>query len=251
MKHLFTGILAGLVLTLTSLTVQSQSMFMVHEDEVNLDMVLQYEETARTFQQYLTEHNFGMALSAGMTNDMRYFYTTPIEKYGDLDNMGEHWGALTEAVGEEQMNALWAKFDACYDAHRNYVLYLDEELSYYPSGDIMADDGNARKWTYLYAHPDKVNDLREVSKKWKALYEKHGIEDGYRVYTGGLGIDFGMMLIVSYGKDLADIIAREKATQEKTAAEGQQLWMESIPTIRKVDVKYGQMRPDLSYYPEE
>jgi hypothetical protein len=132
------------------------------------------------------------------------------------------------------------------------VIRLDEDLSYYPSGDVMADGGgHARKWTYIYGHTDKLNQLTEVSKKWKELYAKHGIQKGYRVYHGGLGTEIGTMIIVDYGADIADIVTQEKMIQEKFGAEGQALWMESIAAVRKFDEKYGQMRPDLSVAPQE
>jgi len=38
----------------------------------------------------------------------------------------------------------------------------------------------------------------------------------------------------------------KKKVQEKLGPEAQQLWIETMPSIRKVEEKYGQMRPDLS-----
>lgn len=248
----FTNLCLSLMLCIAlNLPASAQQMFMIHEDVVRVDKMMQYEEAAMTLQKYISEHAKDMTYNAAMTNDMHYLYVTPIENHGALDDMHKNWEALTAKVGEDKMSAVWAKFDQCYDVHRNYVITLDEELSYYPSGDIMADNGNARKWTYIHGYPDKLHQLREVSKKWKELYVKHGIQKGYRVYRGGLGTDIGTMIIVDYGSDIGDIVMHEKKIQEKFGAEGQALWMESIQVVRKVDEKYGQMRPDLSVAPGE
>lgn len=243
-KQFLCTVLLVLVCTLCT---WAQQKFLIHEDQVNADMLVQYEETAATLKSYIAEHG-GMTYSVAMTNDLHYQYIMPIDNYAALDGLDKVWAGLTEKVGEDKMNAMWAKFDECYDVHKNYVVVLDEELSYYPSGDIMADDGgNYRKWTYIYGHPDQLDKLREVRLKWKELYTKHGIGHGFRVYHGAIGTELGTMLIVDYGTDLGEIALREKQTQAKLGGEGQALWMESIPAVRKIDEVYGQMRPDLSH----
>lgn len=245
-----TIVLLTLAFTIT-FSLNAQQMFMIHEDHVNPDKMMQYEATAKMFHGYVTEHGGEMQYATAMTNDLHYMYITPIENFAAIDNMGQMWATLNEKVGKEKMDAMWAQFDACYDVHKNYIVHLNEEFSYYPSGDIMSDDGgNYRKWTFIYGHPDKMSSLKEIAKKWRDLYEKHEIDRGFRVYSGGLGTEIGTMIIVDYGKDLADIANHEKSVQEKLGMEGQQLWLESVNAIRKVDEKYGMMRPDLSVSPK-
>ena len=235
-----------------SLPISAQQMFMIHEDVVRVDKMMQYEEAAATLHKYIVESGANLPHSTAMTNDLHYLYVMPLANHAAIDDFGKNWAPLNQKFGEEKMNALWKKFDECYDVHKNYLITLDEDLSYYPSGDIMADDGgNARKWTYIYAHPDKGEGLTAVAKKWKELYQKHGIERGYRVYRGGLGTDIGTLIIVDYGKDLADIAMQEKKNQEKIGAEGQALWMETTAVVRQYEEKYGEMRPDLSVEPGE
>ena len=249
------GLFRTLALTLTCVLwltqTDAQNMFLIHEDVVNPEMLMEYEGLAKELNGYIKEHGSKeMAYNTAMTNDLRYSYIVPIENLGEIDKMGSRWEALSEKVGEEKMKTLWNNLDKCYDVHRNYIVYLSEELSYYPPGEIMNSNGTYRKWTKISAHPDKIQDLTAMARKWKELYQKHNIDHGYRVYFGGLGTDLGTMIIVDYGKDLSELANNEKMFQEKCGQEGGDLWKETTFAIRKIEEKYGQMRPDLSYNPD-
>lgn len=246
LKTLLTLALCALFIS----SAQSQQMFMIHQDQVNPDKLMLYEETTATLNKYIKEHGIDMYYSTAMTNDLNYSYIIPIDSYADIDGMDAKWAALTEKAGEEKMNEVWSNFGQCYDVHKDYVVVLDEDLSYYPSGEIMSDQGGMyRKWTFLYGHPDKMEQLYEMAKKWKELYKKHDIESGYRVYRPGVGVDQSLLLIVDYGESVAHIAQKEQNLQAKIGMEGQALWMESIKYVRDYEEKYGQMRPDISNMP--
>ena len=90
----------------------------------------------------------------------------------------------------------------------------------------------------------------EVAKAWKELYTEKGVETGYRFYSGGIGLDVPMFMIVRQASDKADLDAKRAAEQEKLGEAGGELWQKTIEVCRKIEVYNGSMRPDLSYLPE-
>ena len=46
---------------------------------------------------------------------------------------------LQTKMGSEEFNELFDNFDNCYDIHTDYIIHLDNELSYMPDGKVQRE----------------------------------------------------------------------------------------------------------------
>jgi isopenicillin N synthase-like dioxygenase len=90
-----------------SMPISAQQLFMIHEDVVRVDKMMQYEEASMTLQKYIGAHGDGLTYNAATTNDMHYLYIIPIENHGALDELDKKFAALGEKVGMEKLGALF------------------------------------------------------------------------------------------------------------------------------------------------
>ena len=250
-KHLGSALLC-LIMAVTLMAQSAEKrMFIIHEDRVKPSKVLHYEETARELQALLKKHGSAeMAYNAASSEDFTYLYISEISSFAELDK--DPWAGFTAKVGEETMEDLWNSFDKCYDVHRNYLVSLSPELSYVPEDDVMADNGHTfRRWNYYYIQPEFAAEGDEVARAWKALYEKHNVSNGYRVYRSGLGQEMHIFTVVRWAQDAAAMDAIQASEQALFGEEGSKLWERTLAVCRKIDSRDGQMRPDLAYLPDE
>ena len=77
---------------------------------------------------------------------------------------------MSKAMGENWGN-IFKNFNTCYDKHGDYVLVLDEGLTYMPEGVTQTQEGeDYRKFYFLYYKPENQGTLREAMKGVKELF---------------------------------------------------------------------------------
>ena len=199
-------------------------------------------------KEVLTKHNAkDMTYMTVSMDDYRYLYVSPIANHAELDK--NPMADVSEKVGEEEMGKIWAGFDDCYDSHTNYLIYLNKDLSTQPGG-INMEDQKFREFTYMYIHPKHEKAAWEIAKEWKQLYEEKGVKTGYRFYSGGIGMDIPMFMVVRQASNQAELDATRDAELKVLGESAGELWQRTLAVCRKIEVYGGMMRPDLSYMPE-
>ncbi len=228
---------------------QMGQLFAIHEDVVIPAKVHKYEKAAKGLASALEEHQIKtMFYNTANTSDFTYIYVTPVNRLADIDVMDAAFGELMEKMGEKAFEKTMDQFTDCYDSHRNYMIRLRSDLSYNPEYGYNPEDGmNYRKWEFFHAYPGKEGQMRTVLEKWKALYTKHSIQGGYRIYQGEMGTDMPLIVVVESAKDAVDFATKRQQVIDKLGQEGEDLWNETIALTRKLEFKTGMMRPDLSY----
>lgn len=226
---------------------QSQA-FWIHEDPVYPAMVADYEsycvDLVNNCKKYgITEANW-QTIS---TDDLKYFHISAIEKMGDLDK--SRFSLLQEEMGEDDFNQLFDNFDSCYDNHTDYIVHLDNELSYHPSGG-MDNPGSFRKMEFWYTTPQNFNKMLEIAKDFKTLYASKNSKEYYDVYRSGFGASGQYLLVVISAKNPEDYENIRKENKELLGAERDTIYQKLLATISKVEILTGYLRPDLSYVPE-
>ena len=251
--RIYCGCIIMLLLILAAMPGISQEkadkwqMMAVHEDKVLPSMMSQYEETAKSLVTALKENNVqSVKYMTVMTEDMRYIYVTPVENYAEMDE--NPMKELGDKIGGEAMGELFKPFNECYDVHLNYTMNLSHELSYNNTG-VSDKENPFRLISWYYIHPSKGGEAWEIAKEWTALNKKHNTEDGYRLYTGGMGLEQPTYIVVRYGKDRADVEAKMAASNKLFGEEGKALSERTLATVRKIERVGAWLRSDLSYMP--
>ncbi|NND08011.1 MAG: hypothetical protein HKN87_16655 [Saprospiraceae bacterium] len=220
--------------------------FWVHEDRVYPKMAAEYESVSKELVDLAQEHEVEGSWIAMRTEDYRYISLSPIANMADLDK--RPFAKIAEKMGKENFGKVFDRFDACYDNHGSYILVLDKELSYQPTGINTTPAGkDYRAITYYHFKAADTDNARDLAMKFKKLYTDKGSELHYRVYRSGFGV-MGQFYMVAVAAESAE--AYEKMQTEnrmKLGAEGAQLFGELQEMMLKVEYVRGTMLPDQGY----
>ncbi|MFQ5770050.1 MAG: hypothetical protein ACE5HX_05915 [bacterium] len=258
MRHkVFILLLVGLVLNLWAFSILAQEeepksqLYFIHEDVVKPSMVSKYEEAVKGVVAKLTENNMtSLSHVVAMSEDFHYSFIAQIENMADLDK--SPWKELEKKIGEEAMKAMWKGYEGTYYKHHSFLVRLRPDLSYTPeTTSEESEEMNFRHWSFYYVNPDKWNEAREISKEWVALFKSKKIPTGYRMYTGGIGTEVPLYIVVQWAKNAAEFYAQAAKNDELLGEEGEALGAKTMAITRKFEQKNGWIRPDLSYMPEE
>ncbi len=228
---------------------KSYQAFWVHEDRVKPGMRGTYEEITKDLVAACKEHNIQETQWITLRmNDNTYLYVTPINSMADLDKNG--FATLSEKMGADNMNALFARYNETYNKHGDYVIYLNKDLSYMPGGISQTIEGeDYRIMYYNYVTPENDKAFADTMKKIKASFEKHNSKMNYRVYKSGFGTmgTFYMVAVASEGEAQGAQLGDEN--WELMKDDFGPLLTELNKHTSKMEERRGWMRPDLAYSP--
>jgi len=130
------------------------------------------------------------------------------------------------------------------------MISLLPDLSYDPQNTGLMEEGLAfRRFDYYYIKPGNEEQAKAIAKEWQDLFASKKIESGYRLYTGGMGTEAPLYIVVQWAASPADFEAQETKVNELLGEEGKALNQKTMAITRKFETKTGWMRPDLSYTP--
>ncbi|PKA83529.1 hypothetical protein ATE92_1684 [Ulvibacter sp. MAR_2010_11] len=225
--------------------------YWVHEDPVYPAKVADYEGYCTTLADNCTKYNVKEAKWVAVsTDDLRYFHLSPIVNMADLDK--SRFSLLRDKMGESEFNELFDNFDNCYDTHFDYIIHLDNNLSYMPKDVRSTQVGmEFRKLEFWYVTPQNFPKVLALAKEFKDLYAEKNSKEYYQLFRSGFGA-VGQFILVS-------IPARNPEDYERVRKENKELLGEArtpvyeqlLKLITRVETLNGYIRADLSYDPEK
>lgn len=230
---------------------EAPQMYWVHEDHVKPSMVQEYEKAAKALVENCQKHNIqDMSWITTSTNDFRYLYVTPINSMSDINYDG--FKTLQEAMGEEEFGNMFSSMDKCYTSHGDYILMLNNDLTYMPEGFTQTPEGqNYRRFYYVRTTPEHNAKLKEKMKAIKEFYADKGAKVHYRVYESGFGTQENYYLVAIAAEDA---VAYETVGDENDAILGEErheVFGDMMQYVTSIDEVSGMMRPDLAYSPQQ
>jgi len=235
----------------TIITVTAQSdryqMYVVHEDHVKDGMMNKHIEADKAILAAAKEHKMkGMDWLTFQAEDNRVMYLSPIENFAELDK--NPFEDLKEKMGDEAFEKLFEPFAETYTKHGDYILRLDNELSYMPEGMTQNTDGeNYRELVFYHIPPGKDEEAEELAKSFKKLYTDKGSKVHYRVYKSGFGTMDNYYMVAASAKDAAAMEKLRNENMELLGEEGKKLFAELENTMSKRELVKGHIKPELSY----
>jgi len=221
--------------------------FWIHEDVVKPGMISEYEAVCKELLGHLKTHNIQEAnYIVTNTVDNRYLYVGPIDSMADLDN--SVFAGLAEKMGKENMNDLFNRMDKCYDVEHDYIITLDNDLSYQPGGINQTPEGeNYRKFHYLYITPANRAVVKEKMKAVKDMFASKGSKVFYRVYRSGFGTRGEFYMVAVAAKDEVDYAQKAMANDALLGEDGNKVMRDLFSNLLRYEEYAGQMRPDMAY----
>ena len=244
------------LIMLSSFSIQAQEdnssqAYWVHEDPVYPAKVSDFEEYGATLVENCKKYDIQEAdWFTVSTNDLRYFSISPIQNMADLDK--SRFSLLRTKMGETEFNELFDNFDNCYDTHTDYIIHLDKDLSYSPSGIIAPEDGmEYRRMQFYYSTPQNFQKVLDVAKRFKELYVQKKSKESYRLYRSGFGAAGQFIIVAISARSSEDYERIFKENQKLLGTERDPLFDQLMKNIIKVETLDGYMRTDLSYHPRK
>ncbi len=250
-------VVVGFLVNLCALNVYAQEeepkgqLFVIHEDVVKPSMVGKYEEATKSVVAKLKANNMtSISYVMAVADDFHYYWISEIENLAALDE--NPWQELEKKIGEDEMKAMWDGYDDTEDMHHTWLARLRPDLSYTPeNAGENSEEMNFRHWDWYYINSGKGTEAKAIAKERHDLYTKKNIQSSYRIFTGGLGTEQPLYVVLQSAKNAADFEANNAKVMELLGEDAQDLMQRTLAITRKFDTKTGWMRPELSYMPSE
>jgi len=245
MKTIKTIILCLVIGCFTLNFTYAQQRYQVHVDYVKPYKYEDYIKISKEFIKACNEHQPATSWVTVSTSDDRFMYVSPIENFADLDK--DPFAGMAEKMGDN-FGKIFEQFNECYDKHSNYVLVLNDELSYMPNGISQTQEGqNYRTFYMMYHTPSNHGKLKEAIKGVKKMFEEKGSKEYYRIYHSGFGNDEEYFMVAISAKDPIDAATRSKANDELLGDSAKEVFGKLMQATERFEEFTGWMRPDLFY----
>ena len=224
--------------------------YWVHEDVVKPNMVGEYESVVKELVANMKKHNI-QEVNMIVSNlvGARYLYVGPIENMAELDK--HSFATLSDKMGADAMGKLFERMDKCYDIEQNYVIHLDKDLSYMPTGITQTPEGqDYRKFHYLHFAPGDRAMIKDKMKAIKDMFAQKGSKEYYRVYKSGFGIRGEFYMVAIAAKDAIHYATQSKENETLLGEDGNKTMGDLFSNLLKYEVFEGNMRSELGYSPE-
>ncbi|HPF97726.1 MAG: hypothetical protein KDD20_06650 [Mangrovimonas sp.] len=227
----------------------AQQRYLVHVDYVKPNKYEDYMKVAKEFTKACNEHQPNASWITISTSDDRFLYVSPMKNFAELDT--NVFGDMAEKMGDD-FGKMFKQFDACYDKHADYVLVLNEDLSYMPEGLSQTQEGeNYRKYYVLYHTPSNHESIKEAIKGVKKLYQDKSSKEYYRIYHSGFGTDEDYYLVAVSSKDPVDAATKSKVNDELLGEDAGAVFSNLMKSTERFEEFSGWMRTDLFYSPKQ
>lgn len=237
--------LFGVFLFLTPLkTFAQDQMYVIHIDNVKPSMQVDYEKVAKEFADVCKTYNLqDFDFNAFRYDDGTYAYSNQIKNFAELDR--NTITPLIEKMGKDKFEAMFERFNKCYDSHTSFTAKLMSDLSYMPNGKL--NDGNFRKNHFFYVTPSNSKAVAQKLKEIKALYTKKSAKEYYVILHSGFGAPEEFYVAILAAKDQTDYEKTSNENNNLLGEEWQKKWDEFYSLMSKYETKTGKYREDLSF----
>jgi len=117
--------------------------------------------------------------------------------------------------------------------------------------EMMGGDGSPyRKWNYYNFKTGKDEEVEAIPWSWKNLYEKKGVEMGFRVFPSFLGMEQPLYILATWAEDPLDYHTNLQKTSGLLGEEGAALWSKMMEYAEEVKVVEGWYLPQYSFAPD-
>lgn len=248
MKNLrFIVVVAILTVSLLAQESQAQVYYMV-VDHVKPSKQAQYEATSIEYTEFLKTNEFEFSVDAYRSRDLHYYYVTPIEPtFAELDSIMLAYGKLADK-DEEGYKRIFSGFNDTYFDCKTMCYYFSEGLSYVPEEPALSDEEMIcyELWT-IQVRLGQAQNLNKLLKEYKALCKENNVPYPSYVYSGLIGMDQGTYMLVTPGKDPADIWESNVKTREMLGDEVKTISSRLMELLDEMEVTHIWWQEKLSY----
>lgn len=182
--------------------------------------------------------------------EMGYVYVMPVEGFEGMSSVRDAWMGAIETIGEDKFDSIVKKADASVASVDRFHAIYHADSSYTPENpDLSPDEITFIGYTFVYVEPGYEEEMLDIAAEFAKLYEQNGINLGWSAYTQVTGTDLPLMVIARPAKSRADYYQQNEMIEQKLGEAGKSLRDKAAKHFRRIEMKEGWLRPDLSYPP--
>jgi hypothetical protein len=221
-------------------------LLLIRADRVRPSQTETYEMALMEMHDFLTENKVeGFTYFTHMKDDYNFLHYTAIDHLGELDKGIFEY--IKKRVNKPELELIWNDISESIDYYHYYVIRYHHELSYIPEEDKWHIDNPYRKWSYYYFAPGNEKEIKKILGAWRDLYKNRGIKNGYRIFSGVIGLPQPLFIFSTWAADPLDYHLRLKENLEILGEEGAVLWEQTLQYVQKVETFEGWFLPQYSY----
>ena len=226
---------------------QKSQLYFVAEIQAKPAMVAKYEAVIKKE----IELNYPPPFETYSTDDFVYYVLYPIENYGGIDRMNrvdEEWIAK---IGKE-FQALMKSAEGTIEYYKYGVVRLAPELSFAPKKPrYKPEETGFIYWYFAYIEFGKTKEFEDLCKEYADLYKSKGLPLGWNTFVAEMGVELPLYVLSMSGKSPAEFFTEdEKAVKKIDQEKIKEMGKRWTGLLRKVEIKLGRPRPDLSNLPK-
>lgn len=224
-----------------------QMWYVLQEEHVSPGMVKQYEAATKAWIAAIDKAGLPLYFFAMKDMNGTYTYIVMINKFAEIDTIGGYWAQATKLLDEktaaERRDSIqWSR----------YTIWLGmPQFSYSPAKpELTMESAMYMEYADIRVRAKDEHAFIGAVMKIKAVYEKHGINRGWEIYRGIVGMQGPAYTVVWAGKDPGDVWGWFMSLKPEFNAELMPV-MQELAGLMEGEVQgRAWMKPELSRMPK-
>lgn len=226
-------------------------MFVIYKDVVHPSKTTEYEAAIKHMISEFTAYNIDPEKMGWRTvngPEIGYIYVMPIENFSAVDRMHEDWEAAMDVIGAEKIEAMMTAVTETMEHVEVFHVQHRADLSYMPEEPTLKpDDVKYVQYGFYYVMPGKKKVMEEVAKQFAELYKANNVETGWSIYESLTGNDLPLFVVAHPARSQAEFYQQREALRAAFGDDSKKLSEKVMQAVRRVELKDGWTRGDLSY----
>jgi len=236
------------------LSSQNNQLFAIYHIKVKPEKITKWEADSKEYVELRRKAGIAGPYWFGNTREnFESIWAFPMESFADLDKIYQAFSPENQKKEIGEANYARLNHPEYLEWVKQRAVLLRADLSIlHPEGTDLSDQLYVRWTKYSYA-PEDAEKMQALFKKFKAFFQKNGVDNHYGIYQYVLSSDEQAGFIaVTRAKNAVDMAQRDASNNEKLkGAEWDALVAEWLTVIKGTEIMNGRHRPELSYLPEK
>ncbi len=230
-------------------------MYVIYKDVVHPSKTMQYEAAIKHMISEFTAYNIDpkrMGWTTVNGPEMGYVYVMPMDNFAAIDRMHKDWEAAMDVIGAEKMEAMMTAVTETMDHVEVFHVQLRADLSYTPEETTLKpEDVKYVQYGFYYVMPGKKKVMEEVARQFAELYKANNVGTGWSIYESVTGNDLPLFVVAHPARSQAEFYEQREALKTLFGEDSKKLSEKVMQAVRRVELKDGWIRGDLSYPPTD
>jgi hypothetical protein len=232
----------GSLFMVAQMNEQKARLYVFEDVAVKPFMVEEHEQAIREMAAISVVQGYPHVWYAYSTDDFHYYYIFPAEKLAEVDDIISAWSGIIQKKN----------YQSTYEYRKSGLFRYRPDLSLIPDKqETKLEDVPFLYWGFCYVRPGLEEPIEESWKAQAALFKRKGVSHSWEVYAGNIGTEMPFYVYLERASRAESFFTEVDRLYEEAGEEFIALVEKERSCYRKLEIKTGRFRRDLSYLPKE